>query len=154
MKHFTIILSYFFSVYLYTTYQNSFTILQKQENNTWKTLGMVKTEKKTDNTGKYMVETPVFSSQIMLLQHKEIVLKGYIIPLQELRKQNYFVLSRYPYSLCYFCGAAGIETVVEVHTQEDIKFTESAITLRGILEINPKNPNQLLYILQKATVVK
>ncbi len=119
----------------------------------WKILSTVKTENTTDKSGKYQVSIPIFSPELKQLNGKEITLKGYIIPLQELRKHNYFVLSRYPYSLCYFCGGAGIETVVEVNSKEEIKFTEDAIILRGIFKLNPNNPNQLLYILNQAQII-
>jgi hypothetical protein len=120
----------------------------------WKILSTVRIENTTDKSGKYQVSIPIFSPELKKIDGKEIILKGYIIPLQELRKQNYFVLSRYPYSLCYFCGGAGIETVVEVNSKQEIKFTDNAIILRGILKLNPTNPNQLLYILNQAEIVK
>ncbi len=124
-----------------------------QNINFWNVLATVKTKQQSDKSGKYQVSVPVFSSDLQKLNSKEIILKGYIIPLQELRKQNYFVLSRYPYSLCYFCGGAGIESVIEVNSHQDIKFTENAVTLKGIFKLNPTNPNQLLYILNEAEVV-
>ncbi len=125
-----------------------------QNINYWKILATVTTKQQSDKSGKYQVSVPIFSDDLQKLNNKEILLKGYIIPLQELRKQNYFVLSRYPYSLCYFCGGAGIESVIEVNSTKDIKFTENAVTLKGIFKLNPTNPNQLLYILNDAEVVK
>lgn len=126
----------------------------QQNINYWKVLATVTTKQQSDKSGKYQVSVPIFSDDLQKLNNKEILLKGYIIPLQELRKQNYFVLSRYPYSLCYFCGGAGIESVIEVNSTKDIKFTENAVTLKGIFKLNPTNPNQLLYILNDAEVVK
>jgi hypothetical protein len=126
---------------------------QKPEN-AWNILAKVKTVQQKHKTGSYEVAVPVFAPDLLLLNDKMIVLQGYMIPLQELRKQNYFVLSRYPFSLCYFCGAAGVETVIEINSREQIRFTEDKITLKGVLKLNPNNPDQLLYVLEKAELVR
>ena len=137
--------------YLLSCYIVLFSFLQQPS--LWKTLATVKVEQKKDKTGKYEVSVPTFSPELQKLNGTTVQIKGYIIPLQELRKHNEFVLSRYPYSLCYFCGGAGIETVIEVKTKNSIKFTEDAITIKGILRLNQNNPNQLLYVLEQAELV-
>jgi hypothetical protein len=146
MKFFVILL--FISCLQYQNLQ-----AQKPEN-AWNTLAKVKTVQQKHKTGSYEVAVPVFAPELLLLNGKTIVLQGYMIPLQELRKQNYFVLSRYPFSLCYFCGAAGVETVIEVSSQEQIRFTEDKITMKGVLKLNTNNPDQLLYVLEKAEFVR
>jgi hypothetical protein len=128
--------------------------ISQQTNTIWKILATVKISQQKDKTGKYDVSIPTFPPDLQKLHNTTIEIKGYIIPLQELRKHNEFVLSRYPYSLCYFCGGAGIETVIEVKTTKSIKFTEDAIMLRGILKLNATNPNQLLYVLEQAEEIK
>jgi hypothetical protein len=56
--------------------------------------------------------------------------------------------------VCYFCGAAGPETVVEVETDEKIKFSPDAIWMEGILRLNDRDPDHHIYLLQQAKVVK
>jgi len=126
--------------------------MNAQNHNMWNTLSKVtiRTETKAGQT----IDVPVFSEELKKWNGKEIVLKGYIIPLEELRKQNYFVLSRYPFSLCYFCGGAGVETVIEVNIQKPIPFTEDAITVKGVLQLNDKSPNHLIFVLNNATQIQ
>lgn len=128
------------------------TNINAQNHNMWNTLSKVtiRTETKAGQT----IDVPVFSEELKKWNGKEIVLKGYIIPLEELRKQNYFVLSRYPFSLCYFCGGAGVETVIEVNIQKPIPFTEDAITVKGVLQLNDKSPNHLIFVLNHATKIQ
>lgn len=100
------------------------------------------------------MEVPVFGSRVKELQDNTIRLKGYIIPLQELRGQNYFVFSRYPFNLCYFCGAAGPESIIEVNSQQEISFTEDLIELEGRFELNASDPDHLMYRLREAKQLK
>lgn len=129
-------------------------LIAQQTTNYWNILAQVKIEQKQHATKGYSVDLPTFSLALQQLNGKTITLQGYMIPLQELRSQNQFVFSRYPFSLCYFCGAAGIETVIEVKSLQPIPFTEDRIALRGVLRLNPDNPNNLLYILEQAKVVE
>lgn len=119
----------------------------------WKTMEDVRFNHVTSEDG-YRIEVPVFGSRVKELQGSTIRLKGYIIPLQELRGQNYFVFSRYPFNLCYFCGAAGPETIIEVNSQREISFTEDLIELEGRFELNASDPDHLMYRLREAKQIK
>lgn len=127
---------------------------QAQQVGAWQALADVKIEKKMDKSGKYEIEFPVFGNTVKALANKEIVLKGYIIPLEELQGQNYFVFSALPYSMCFFCGNAGPETVIEVKTKATIPFTDKQISIKGKLQINEGDPDHLMYILNEAVQVK
>jgi hypothetical protein len=120
-----------------------------QEQNFWDTLANVRFENRKDKSG-YDVEVPVFSPQLKASNNKKISLKGYIIPLEELGGQGRFMLSSLPFNLCFFCGAAGPETVIEVQTPTKIPFTTKPITLEGTLILNDKDPNHHMYILTAA----
>ena len=102
----------------------------------------------------YEMESPVFGKKLTGLEGKSITLRGYIVPLEEMRGHKYFVLSALPYNICFFCGAAGPETVAEVYLKKDIEYTEKAITIRGVLQLNEKDPLHLMYILKDAELVK
>lgn len=120
-----------------------------QEPNFWDTLAKVRFENRKDKSG-YDVEVPVFSPPLAAFHHQKITLKGYIIPLEELGGQGRFMLSSLPFNLCFFCGAAGPETVVEVQTSLKIPFTAKPITMEGTLLLNDKDPNHHMYILSAA----
>lgn len=100
------------------------------------------------------VEKPKFSEQLKLREGKELTLEGFIIPLQQESDQDYFVLSRFPYASCFFCGAAGPETVVEVYSDREFRFTDERVRVTGTLRLNDDNPLNLFYILEKCSVTK
>ena len=124
-----------------------------QETNTWKTLSRVTIEKRFDETMNFEIDYPTFSDEVKALNGKEITLKGWMIPLDELRGENYFVLSALPFANCFFCGGAGPETVVEVFTKEDYDFTEDRVTIKGTLQLNADDPTQLMYVMTAVEVV-
>ncbi|HEY9048230.1 MAG TPA: DUF3299 domain-containing protein [Ohtaekwangia sp.] len=123
-----------------------------QEQNFWQVLAQVGFENKKDKNG-YEVEVPVFSKHLKTFNGKKIRLQGYIIPLEEMGGQGKFMLSAWPFNLCFFCGAAGPETVVEVETTQKIKFTTKQIVMEGILILNDSNPDHHMYILKSATLI-
>ncbi|WP_346755292.1 hypothetical protein [Splendidivirga corallicola] len=126
----------------------------KKEEDYWRVLSKVtyKTEKDTD-TG-FEIERPVFDDVLLRYDGKEITLKGYILPLDQLGGQDYFMFSQFPYNTCFFCGGAGPETVVEVYASHQIRFTNDAVTIKGKLKLNKDNPDHHMYILNKAELLK
>lgn len=130
-----------------------FLLLPVQESNPWKTLSKVTIEKRFDETLNFEIDYPTFSEDILLLDGKSITMEGWIIPLDELRGENYFVLSALPFANCFFCGGAGPETVMEVFSKKEISFTEKKIKVRGTLSINADDPLQLMYILNDAELI-
>lgn len=61
--------------------------------------------------------------------------------------------SAYPYNMCFFCGGAGPETVMEVTANDPVKYSTSRITLRGKLQLNDADINKLMYQLTDAELV-
>jgi hypothetical protein len=43
--------------------------------------------------------------------------------------------------------------VAEVKTRSEVRFTDDAITVRGILKLNPDDPDHLMYIIEEAEVI-
>lgn len=123
-----------------------------QPRNFWNTLAEVGFQK-VKNAAGYEVEVPRFSNYLQTFDRKAIQLKGYVIPVDETGSGK-FMFSMLPFNLCYFCGAAGPETVVEVETTEKIEFTTQAITLEGTLRLNSSDPDRHIYILQNARWLK
>ncbi|MFY0593487.1 MAG: hypothetical protein JXQ92_12645 [Roseivirga sp.] len=124
-----------------------------QKENTWKTLAKVTIEKRFDETLNYEIDFPTFSKEVKEINGKEITLQGWMIPLDELRGKNYFVLSALPFANCFFCGGAGPETVVEVFLKKDLSFTEDRVKVKGKLTINGDDPLKLMYILEEAEII-
>ena len=96
------------------------------------------------------IDLPVFSKEVKEMAGKEVTIKGYIIPTDGYKSQQEFVFSAFPYNMCFFCGGAGPETVMEVSTKDPIKYTTEPIYLKGILKLNGSDVNRLIYSLEKA----
>lgn len=123
-----------------------------QPKNFWNVLAEVGFEKKKDASG-FVIEVPQFSQHLKSYDNKKIQLKGFVIPVDEAGSGK-FMFSMLPFNVCYFCGAAGPETVVEVETREKIAFSTQSIVLEGILKLNETDPDRHIYILRGATHVK
>lgn len=124
-----------------------------QTDNFWQVLAEVSFKTEADKAG-YTIERPLFSKYLKTFQGKKVRLKGYIIPLEESGGKGKFMLSSLPFNLCYFCGAAGPETVVEVDTKESVKFTTKQIVIEGTLDLNDTDPDHHIYILRTATFTR
>jgi hypothetical protein len=123
-----------------------------QPMNFWQVLAEVHFENTVDNNG-YNIERPVFSKYLKSFHGKKTRIKGYMIPIEETGGKGKFMLSSMPFNLCYFCGAAGPETVVEIETTQHPKFTTKQIIMEGTLFLNDKDPNHHIYILKSATII-
>ncbi len=140
---------YFFSLLVMGTFAGSYAAAQQPEM-VWKTLAKVKMQTRYEKG--YSVEYPVFSEEVKKLNNQTVVLKGYILPL-DLEKPKQFIFSQFPYNACFFCGAAGPETVMQVYSKTQINYSEKPIWIKGKLKINEKDPNQLMYVLEEAVQV-
>jgi hypothetical protein len=120
------------------------------KDNTWKTLSKITFKKEYDEVLGLKIDVPVFGKEVKALEGKEVTIKGYIIPTDGYKSQKEFVFSAFPYNMCFFCGGAGPETVMEVVTKQAIPYTSEPIYLKGILKLNGSDVNRLIYGLEKA----
>jgi len=91
---------------------------------------------------------------VQAMDGEEIEIKGYVIPVEGYKSHTEFVFSAFPYNMCFFCGGAGPESVMEVYADEPIKYSPEPITIKGTLELNATDVNRLIYALDGATLVK
>ena len=122
--------------------------------NMWKTLAKITFKKEFDELLGFKVDKPVFSEEIAALNGKEVTITGYIIPVEGYKNHKEFILSAYPYNMCFFCGGAGPETVMEIVAKEAIPYSAEAITIKGKLEINADDINRLMYAMSGVVKVK
>jgi len=108
--------------------------------NIWKTLSKITYKKEYDELMGFKIDKPVFGDAIKSLEGKEVTIK--------------VIFSAFPYSMCFFCGGAGPETVMEVEAVEGIKYSDEAILLKGTMKLNDKDINRLMYKLVNAKLVK
>ena len=119
----------------------------------WKLLSDVEILTKMDDELAYEISYPKFGPSVLALDNQPITLRGYMIPLDDMIGQRYFVLSALPFNICFFCGGAGPETVAEVRTRSEVRFTDDAISVSGILKLNENDPDHLMYILEEAEII-
>lgn len=122
--------------------------------NVWKTLAKITFKKEYDDLLGFKVDRPVFSEDIQKLEGKEVTVTGYVIPVEGYKSHTEFIFSAYPYNMCFFCGGAGPESVMEVLAKEPVKYSAEAITIRGKLELNAYDSNRLMYALSDVVQVK
>jgi hypothetical protein len=93
---------------------------------------------------------PQFPSWLDSYKNQEVVLQGYLVPVDVATKQ--YALSRYAFSSCFFCGNAAPNTVVELvfKDQPDHLVTDQFVVIKGILVFNDSDPYRLFFIIQQA----
>lgn len=100
-------------------------------------------------------DMPRFGEEPEAYEGKLVELSGYTIPIDG--TGTYYVLSKFPYADCYFCGNAGPETIVEIslRPEEQRRFkTDEKVVVRGILKLNDRNVYRLPYLLIEAEIEK
>lgn len=121
-----------------------------QERLSWNTFERLKFEEVYEPTTASWVQVPVWTEELKQWDGKLVRITGYIIALDAVNSQ--YALSAFPFSSCFFCGAAGPESVLELdlkHQQEYL--TDEVITFKGVLELNSdplKFPLTLKYAIE------
>jgi hypothetical protein len=97
---------------------------------------------------------PTFGPSVKAMEGKEVFITGYVIPVDY--DENFYVVSRYPYANCYFCGGGGPESVVDLRFggKNRTYKTDERLTFRGKLKLNATDIYQMNYILEGATEYK
>lgn len=125
-----------------------------KKENVWKTLGKITFKKEYDELMGFKIDKPVFSEQVIALEGTEVTIKGYIIPVEGYKSHEEFIFSAFPYNMCFFCGGAGPETVMEVVAKEPVKYSAEQVVLKGRLTLNADDINRLMYALEDAELVE
>jgi len=93
---------------------------------------------------------PKFSPDVIALDGKEIILKGYMFPLDATEEQSLFLFGPFPIN-CPFQYHVGPSLVMEIEADKPVKFDYEALTLKGTLELVKEDPeNGVFYRLVKA----
>ena len=142
-----------FTVLLILAFTTGVVAQSSSDENIWKTLSKITYKKEYDELLGFKIDKPVFSDDIIAREGDIVTVKGFIIPTEGYKSHSEFIFSAFPYSMCFFCGGAGPETVMEVIADDPVKYTAEAITLRGKLVLNADDINRLMYALVDAELV-
>jgi hypothetical protein len=119
---------------------------------TWDDLADVEFEELYSEEIDEFVLYPHFGSSIRELAGKQVLLRGHILTIDP--SEGYFILSKGPIWSCFFCGAGGPETVVELNFESDKNdfVMDEVVTIKGTLRLNSEDIYQCVYILDYAEV--
>lgn len=117
---------------------------------TWEMMANISFKKK-QHPEYGVVKYPVVNEQLKALNKKKIVVSGYIIPLDP----DTYVLSKYVFASCFFCGGAGPETVMGVQFKDLKKRlkTDQYVVLTGTFETNETVVEDWIYHIKNAQIV-
>lgn len=127
--------------------------LSSTQEDSWEIFARVKFNPKFYKEVNEYFLIPEMTKEIKALEGKPVTLTGHYLP-YDLPDENSVVLSRYPYSSCFFCGGAGPESVAEIvftSGRKKIK-ADQIITVTGTLELNDTDINHLNFILKNASI--
>ena len=119
----------------------------------WSTLADVTFAEKFDEEIQGYWLIPTFGNTLETFRGKTVTLEGYFIPIDI--DGGFYVLSKFPYANCFFCGGAGEESVIELKFKDTPRTykMDDVVTFEGVFHWNNK-PFELPYILEEVVQVR
>lgn len=139
---------------------NPDSIFFKKENDAfilpWKYLMSVKFEEKYSEKMGMEVSLPLFSDTLKMLDGQLVQVEGFYIPVDETGNDKIVILSAYPFSQCFFCGKAGVESIIDILSPKKLPVLkiDTKLKFKGRLKLNRDNFDYLIYVLEEAELVK
>ena len=95
---------------------------------------------------------PHFCFSVRELAGKQVLIRGHILTIDH--SEGYFILSKGQIWSCFFCGAGGPETVVELNlkSKNNNFVMDEVVTIKGTLRLNSDDIYKCNYILDYAEV--
>lgn len=117
----------------------------------WDIFARVKFTEQAIRNEYYLV--PFLDTRIKSYEGKVVSLKGYYLPM-DLDDERTIILSKNPYSMCFFCGGAGPESVAEIifSSKRPRLKPDQIITVTGKLKLNAADVEHMNFILENATL--
>jgi hypothetical protein len=115
----------------------------------WNIFARVKFTEQLIRNEYYLV--PFLDTRIKSYEGKVVSLKGYYLPM-DLANERTIILSKNPYSMCFFCGGAGPESVAEIifAAKAPKLKPDQIITVTGKLKLNAADVEHMNFILEDA----
>mgnify|MGYP000865167504 CR=1 FL=1 len=124
------------------------------QTDSWALFAKTKFEAKYNEKAAEYFLYPVFAPELKNMVGKEISIEGYYLPI-EIEGDAYIILSKFPYSQCFFCGGAGPESIAEVTFKvKPGKFEmDQYLRVKGKLKLNEANIEHGNFLLEDAVLV-
>lgn len=119
----------------------------------WEMFAGISLERKFIENADAYYRIPVFTSELLALEGKEVTLRGYYLPFS--KEESAIIISRFPYANCFFCGQAGVESVamVEPGNKNRKSFrTDQRLTVTGKLVLNSTDFKKLAFVIEDASI--
>lgn len=101
----------------------------------WSSFERLQFEEVFDKESSMWMQVPKWTDKDRQLDGKLVEITGYVIALDVLSDE--YALSAFPFASCFFCGAAGPESVMELKLKNEVKYlTDEVHTFQGILKLN------------------
>jgi hypothetical protein len=101
----------------------------------WSSFERLQFEEVYDKESSMWLQVPRWTDKHRELDGKLVEITGYVIALDVLSDD--YALSAFPFASCFFCGAAGPESVMELKLKNKEKYlTDEVHTFQGILKLN------------------
>ena len=115
----------------------------------WKDFSEVVFDFKYIPEEKKLASNPTFPPEIQALSGQRIRITGYIIPMKAAERA--YALSEFPNASCFFCGNAGLETIMELRLKKKRTSykTDEIRTFTGTLRLS-SDINELPFVLENA----
>ena len=122
----------------------------------WKYLMGVSFEQSYNKKMAMEVSLPVFNDTLKMLDGKDVMIEGFYIPVDETGDDKIVIVSAFPFSQCFFCGRAGVESIVDVLSPKKLPTlkVDTKIKFKGRLKLNRDNFDYLIYVLEEAIMVE
>lgn len=119
--------------------------LPKSKDKVWDDLSHTKV-KLDEKTGLFNME---YSDSVKALAGKSLSVTGFMMPLEGGEEQKHFLLcKRTP--TCPFCMPGGPTEVIEINSDQPVKWVDDMVRIEGSLKLLPPNDNGMLYQLNTA----
>jgi hypothetical protein len=125
------------------------------QTDTWAIFAKTKFDAKyNEKAGEYFLY-PSFPPELKSLVGKEVSVEGYYLPI-DVDGDAYIILSKFPYSQCFFCGGAGPESIAEVFFKtKPGKFEpDQYIRVKGKVKLNENDIDHGNFIIEDAVLLK
>jgi hypothetical protein len=121
----------------------------------WPMLLRTQFEEKYVDTMAMEVSLPIFTDTLKVLDGKMVEVEGFFIPVSETGDDKIVILSAYPFAQCFFCGKAGVESIIDILSPNKMPHLklDAKIKFRGRLKLNRDNFDYLIYVLEEAVLV-
>jgi len=125
------------------------------QTDTWASFAKTKFEAKYNEKAAEYFLMPGFPDELKNLVGKEISLEGYYLPI-DVEGNAYIILSKFPYSQCFFCGGARPESIAEVSFKvKPGKFEpDQYIRVKGKLKLNEADIDHGNFLIEEAMLIK